>query len=268
MAFRTVCPQRSRADIKCTDPRPLATSGESGKLQDGAASGQVTARARSAQEASDQRHFRRRGADGGWNGVLDSHLVDQSSSQRERRPRTTRSRRQRVAGGTGICHSTQGRHEGSLGRKYWRTNYGNWVRFRPPAPREVAAQAAEVAHCVETGADKVVDAGVEQRGGDPQPPQEMAKHNSCIAMKKTGTDGCTARKALEASLAAAVASGYVCALCVHRKVGCGCPQYEAKMAALIANRRRETTGDNICKIGMMLVIALAAGVWLFQQFPS
>lgn len=112
---------------------------------------------------------------------------------------------------------------------------------------------------MESGADDVVDA-VKQRGGGPKPPQELAVRESGAAIKKRGDEEGVTREALEASIATAVASGYVCAMCVHRKVGCGCPQYEAKMAALMANRRRETAGNNEYtnskNIGVLMVIAL------------
>jgi len=109
---------------------------------------------------------------------------------------------------------------------------------------------------VESGADDVVDA-VKQRGGGPKPPQELAVRESGAARKQRG-EGCVTREDLEASIATAVTSGYVCAMCVHRKVGCGCPQYEAKMAVLIANRRRVTAGNSryTKNMGVMMVIAL------------
>jgi len=259
MASRTVCLQRASADIHGTDLGPLAaTDGESGGLRDGAASGQVTARKRSAQRASDQRHFRRRRADGGWCG-------GGTSLKKPRSLRTggftTGGKHEELAGGAGNRHSSLSKTK-SRG-KYWKTNYGNWVKFIPPSPRKVAAGAVEVEAPGEaTGADDVVDAGVERRGGDPKPPQEMEI--------RKGTKGCATRAQLEASLAAAVTSGYVCALCVHKVVGCGCPEYEAKMAAVLANRRNETAGNKstYLQMGTMLVIALAAGLLVSGYFGN
>lgn len=145
MASATARLQPFGADVHGTNLGSLAaTSCESGGRRRGKASGQVTARWRSAQVASVQRRFRQRRADGGWSGVLDSHQVVQKTVQRKRGSRTTRGRRRVVVGGNGICRDPQRKTEGCSDRRFWRTNYGNWVKFDVPVPREEAVKAVAV----------------------------------------------------------------------------------------------------------------------------
>merc|ERR1711924_176874 len=136
--------------------------------------------------------------------------------------------------------------------------YGNWVRFRPPAPREEAAGAA----------------GVEQQGGGPLTPQVMAVQRFSTAEKMDKWQA--TRDTVETALDIAVAHGYVCSVCVHRKVRCGCQQYEEKIAAVVAGRLRDTTGTDQCALlkrmdrmpafALVCILVLAGIAWLFWQY--
>jgi len=113
---------------------------------------------------------------------------------------------------------------------------------------KTSAEAKAVAGGSNQQRDTVV-AAVGERGG------------SLAVMAASDTADCRVRKEVEAEIGRAMARGYNCSVCVHGKVGCGCRQYEAKMAAVVAKRLKAVDGDSMASAAVKIGKAVPEAVW-------